>query len=142
MSESILWLLGDAHRARRQRPSAIGQRQCVRFSEAERPATPQHTYGFYHVKLLAALTNAVVLLGISFSILCEASERFRHPLELASKMMLLVAAVGLAVNIAGIFILRAGSTESLNLKGAYFGGLSDMLTSIGVIIAAIMMENK
>jgi cobalt-zinc-cadmium efflux system protein len=53
--------------------------------------------------------------------------------------MLFVAVIGLVVNIAGIFILRAGSTESLNLKGAYFEVLSDMLTSIGVIIAGVIM---
>lgn len=106
---------------------------------AERPATPQHTYGYYRVEILAALTNAVVLIGLSFSILYEASERLRHPPEVASQWMLLVAALGLAVNIAGVFILRGGSTESLNLKGAYYEVLSDMLTSIGVIIAAVIM---
>jgi len=53
--------------------------------------------------------------------------------------MLIVAALGLVVNIAGVFILREGSTQSLNLKGAYFEVLSDLLTSIGVIIAAIIM---
>jgi cobalt-zinc-cadmium efflux system protein len=106
---------------------------------AERPATPERTYGYYRVEILAALTNAVVLVGISFYILYEAYERFRNPPEVASKTMLLVAVVGLAVNIAGIFILRAGSAESLNIKGAYFEVLSDMLTSVGVIIAGVIM---
>ncbi len=53
--------------------------------------------------------------------------------------MLGVAAIGLAVNLIGIYILRAGSQESLNMKGAYFEVLSDMLTSIGVIIAGVIM---
>ncbi len=53
--------------------------------------------------------------------------------------MLIVAAIGLAVNITGMLILRKGSKESLNMKGAYFEVLSDMLTSIGVIVAAIIM---
>lgn len=109
----------------------------IRF--AERPATPERTYGYYRVEILAALTNAVVLIGISLYILYEAYERFRNPPEVASKVMLLVAVIGLGVNIAGIFILRAGSSESLNLKGAYFEVLSDMLTSIGVIIAGVIM---
>lgn len=109
----------------------------IRF--AERPATPARTYGYYRVEILAALTNAVVLIGISLYILYEAYERFRNPPEVASKAMLLVAVIGLVVNIAGMFILRAGSTESLNLKGAYFEVLSDMLTSIGVIIAGVIM---
>ena len=103
----------------------------IRF--AERPATPERTYGYYRVEILAALTNAVVLIVISLYILYEAYERFRNPPEVQSKAMLLVAAIGLAVNLVGIFILRKGSEESLNMKGAYFEVLSDMLTSVGVI---------
>ncbi len=53
--------------------------------------------------------------------------------------MLAVASIGLVINIAGVFILRSGSKESLNMKGAYFEVLSDMLTSVGVIIAGIIM---
>ena len=106
---------------------------------AERPATPERTYGFYRVEILAALTNAVVLIGISVYILYEAYERFRNPPEVQSGGMLAVAAVGLIINIVGIFILRAGSQESLNMKGAYFEVLSDLLTSVGVIIAGIIM---
>lgn len=106
---------------------------------AERPATPERTYGFYRVEILAAVVNAVVLLGISLYVLYEAYERFRNPPEVQSKPMLIVAVIGLAVNIIGILILRKGSEESLNMKGAYFEVLSDMLTSIGVIIAAVVM---
>lgn len=106
---------------------------------AERPATPERTYGYYRVEILAALTNAVVLIGISLYILYEAWERFRNPPEVESGTMLIVAAIGLVINIAGIFILRKGSKDSLNMKGAYFEVLSDMLTSIGVIIAGVIM---
>lgn len=106
---------------------------------AEKPASPERTYGYYRVEILAALTNAVVLIVISLYILYEAYERFRNPPEVQSAGMLAVAAVGLVINIAGVFILRSGSKESLNMKGAYFEVLSDMLTSIGVIIAGIIM---
>jgi cobalt-zinc-cadmium efflux system protein len=106
---------------------------------AERPATPERTYGFYRVEILAALTNAVVLIGISIYILYEAYQRFRNPPEIQSGIMLGVAAVGLVVNIVGIYLLRAASEESLNMKGAYFEVLSDMLTSVGVMVAAIIM---
>lgn len=75
---------------------------------AERPATPERTYGYYRVEILAALTNAVVLIGISVYILYEAYERFQNPLEVASKTMLIVATIGLGVNIVGLLILRAG----------------------------------
>lgn len=106
---------------------------------AERLATPERTYGFYRVEILAALTNAVVLIGISIYILYEAYQRFRNPPEVQSGVMLGVASVGLMVNIVGIYLLRAASEESLNMKGAYFEVMSDMLTSIGVIAAAIIM---
>ncbi len=106
---------------------------------AERPATPERTYGYYRVEILAALTNAVVLIGISIFILYEAYERFRNPPEVQSGTMLVIAGIGLVINIAGVFILRSGSKESLNMKGAYFEVLSDMLTSVGVIIAGVIM---
>lgn len=106
---------------------------------AERPATPERTYGYYRVEILAALTNAIVLIGISIYILYEAYERFRNPPEVQSGGMLLIASIGLVINIAGVLILRAGSQESLNMKGAYFEVLSDLLTSVGVIVAGIIM---
>lgn len=109
----------------------------IRF--AERPATPERTYGFYRVEILAAVTNAVVLVGISGYILYEAYGRFLAPPAVDSLGMLGVACVGLVVNIAGMRLLRTGSNESLNLKGAYFEVLSDMLSSLGVIAAGLIM---
>lgn len=106
---------------------------------AERPASETRTYGYYRVEILAALTNAVVLILISLYILYEAYQRFKNPPEVQSSGMLAVASIGLVVNIVGIYLLRAGSKESLNMKGAYFEVLSDMLTSIGVIIAGVIM---
>lgn len=106
---------------------------------AERPATAERTYGFYRVEILAALANAVVLIAISLYILYEAYERFRNPPEVQSKAMLAVASIGLLINLVGIYLLRAASKESLNMKGAYYEVLSDLLTSIGVIVAAVVM---
>ena len=106
---------------------------------AERPATPERTYGYYRTEILAALSNAVVLIGISLYILFEAYERFRNPPEVQSGAMLAVAAVGLLVNVGGIYLLRSASGESLNMKGAYFEVLSDMLTSVGVMVAGVIM---
>lgn len=106
---------------------------------AEKPATPERTYGYYRFEILAALTNAVILIGISLYILYEAYERFLDPPEVESTGMLIVAGIGLIINLFGMWILYGGSKESLNMKGAYFEVLSDMLTSIGVIIAGIIM---
>lgn len=106
---------------------------------ASKPASPEKTYGYYRAEILASLTNAIVLIGISIYILYEAYQRFLNPPEVQSKAMLIVAVIGLVINIAGMLILRKSSKESLNMKGAYFEVLSDMLTSIGVIIAGIIM---
>jgi cobalt-zinc-cadmium efflux system protein len=109
----------------------------IRF--AKRPASPERTYGYYRAEILAALTNAVVLIGVSLYVLYEAYRRFREPPEVQSGAMLAVAAVGLCVNLLSVRLLRDGSSESLNLKGAYFEVLSDALTSVGVIAAGIVM---
>lgn len=106
---------------------------------AEKPASQENTYGYYRVEILAALANAVVLILISLYILYEAYERFRNPPEVQSGAMIGVAAVGLIINLIGVNVLRSGSGESLNMKGAYFEVLSDMLTSIGVIVAGVIM---
>lgn len=106
---------------------------------AEKPATPERTYGYYRAEILAALANAIVLIGISGLILYEAYERLRTPPTVASRPMLAIAALGLVVNVAGLAVLRGGSNSSLNMKGAYFELLSDALTSVGVLIAAGIM---
>jgi cobalt-zinc-cadmium efflux system protein len=106
---------------------------------AERPATSERTYGYYRTEILAALANAVVLIGISVWVLVEAYERFRHPQPIASGPMLLVALIGLGVNAGSIWLLRSASQESLNLKGAYFEVLSDAISSVGVMVAAAVI---
>jgi len=105
----------------------------------QRKASDKRTYGYYRAEILAALANAVVLIGISIYILYEAYLRFKDPPQVASKPMLVVAVIGLIINVVGMMILRKGSKDSLNMKGAYFEVLSDMLTSVGVIIAGIIM---
>lgn len=112
----------------------------IRF--AAREATPQRTYGYLRMEVLSALTNAVVLLLLTVYILYEAYQRFLAPPEVLSGPMLVVAAIGLVVNLISMRLLAGGSSESLNIKGAYFEVLSDMLGSIGVIVAALLMMWK
>lgn len=109
----------------------------IRF--AERPATPEKTYGYVRAEVLSALTNAVVLLVLTAYILYEAYRRFQNPPEIVGGPMLAVAVVGLCVNLVSMKLLSGGSSESLNVKGAYFEVLSDMLGSLGVIVAAIVV---
>ncbi|MDP1859132.1 MAG: cation diffusion facilitator family transporter [Gemmatimonadaceae bacterium] len=104
-----------------------------------KPLTPAKTYGYYRVEILAALTNAVVLFLVSFYILYEAYGRFREPPEVSSLPMLAVAAVGLVVNLIGIWLLRRTAQESLNMQGAFLEVVSDLLSSVGVLVAGGIM---
>jgi cobalt-zinc-cadmium efflux system protein len=104
-----------------------------------RPATPAKSYGYYRVEILAALVNAVVLLAVSGFVLYEAYRRLLAPPEILAGPMLVIAALGLAANVAGLALLRAGSTESLNLRGAYLEVLSDAVASLGVMAAAAIV---
>ncbi|MCL8483381.1 MULTISPECIES: cation diffusion facilitator family transporter [Bradyrhizobium] len=112
----------------------------IRF--AAREATPQRTFGYLRMEVLSALANAVVLLLLTVYILYEAYQRFLSPPEVLSGPMLIVACIGLVVNLISMWLLSSGSSESLNVKGAYFEVLSDMLGSIGVIVAALLMMWK
>ena len=109
----------------------------IRF--AAREATPQLTYGYLRTEVLSALTNAVVLLLLTVYILYEAYQRFLAPPEILSGPMLIVAAIGLVVNLISMRLLAGGSAESLNVKGAYLEVLGDMLGSVGVIVAALII---
>lgn len=105
----------------------------------ERPATSRRTYGLLRAEILSALGNAVVLLLLTVYILYEAYERFANPPEVQGWPMLAVAVVGLAVNLVSMRLLSSGSGDSLNVRGAYFEVLSDMLGSLGVIVAAVIV---
>ncbi|MBS1962319.1 MAG: cation transporter [Bdellovibrionales bacterium] len=107
---------------------------------AQKKANAERTYGYYRAEIFGSMVNAVVLISLSFYILFEAYQRFRAPPEVKSGGMLIVAGIGLIVNLAGVKLLKSASNESLNMKGAYFEVLSDLLTSIGVIIGAVIIH--
>ena len=104
---------------------------------AERPATPQQTFGFYRVEILAPLANSVALIVLCGFILFESVQRLRRPVEVQTVPMLVVAAACLGVNIWSVLLLRKGAVGSLNVKAAYLEVFSDALTSFGVIVAAV-----
>lgn len=105
-----------------------------------RPADAQRTFGYERFEILAAMANAVLLFGIGLYILYEAYRRLSSPPEIHSTAMLVVALIGLAVNLYSMRILTAGKDKSLNLKGAYLEVWSDLLGSLGVIGAAVVIR--
>ncbi len=106
---------------------------------ASKPATAAKSYGYYRVEILAALANSVLLLGVAMFILYEAYRRLREPPEVLGAPMLIVAVIGLAVNAVGMWLLRRGAGESLNVRGAYMEVVSDALGSIGVLVAGVVI---
>jgi cobalt-zinc-cadmium efflux system protein len=106
---------------------------------AARPATPERTFGYYRLEILAAVVNAMLLFGVALYILWEAWQRWSAPPEVQGGLMLAFAAVGLVANAAGLLVLRSGASESLNVKGAYLEVLGDFLGSLAVIVAAIVI---
>ena len=106
---------------------------------AARPATPERTFGYYRLEILAAVINAVLLFGVAGFVLVEAWRRLQEPPEVASGLMLLVALVGLIANAISMWLLRRGQAESLNLRGAYLEVLGDLLGSAAVLLAAAVI---
>jgi cobalt-zinc-cadmium efflux system protein len=111
------------------------------IAAANRATRHRHrTFGLYRLEILAALANAVLLFGVAAYVLVEAARRIGDPPDVASAPVLVVGALGLAVNVIAFLLLRQGADESLNVRGAYVEVLSDLLGSIGVIVAAAIMQ--
>jgi len=106
---------------------------------AQRPATERHTFGYHRVEILAALVNAMTLVGISIYIFIEAYRRFQNPPDVAGLPMMLIAIAGLIVNLLSGLILHRSKDHSLNVRGAYLHVIGDALGSVGAIIAGIIM---
>ncbi len=106
---------------------------------SQREATAKQTFGYMRVEILVALANGVALIFVSLFIMYEAVGRLTSPVSVDSQLMLLVAIAGLAANVAGVVVLRDRSKENLNVRGAFLHMLGDMLSSVGVIVAALLI---
>lgn len=106
---------------------------------AKRPADRQRTFGYYRFEILAAAFNALLLFGVAFYIVYEAWARFQNPPEIQSTGMLVIASIGLLINLLAMYLLKGGQAASLNVKGAYLEVLADAVGSVGVIMGAIII---
>lgn len=101
----------------------------------------QRTFGLYRLEILAALANAALLFGVAVWIIWEAVQRFSGAApQVMGTPMLVVAVLGLGVNLVAFWLLREGAHENLNVEGAYLEVLADTLGSVGVIIAAVVIQ--
>lgn len=98
------------------------------------------TFGLYRLEILAALANAGLLLAVAAYVVVEAVSRLQDPPEVLGIPMLVVATIGLAVNLVAFQLLRSGAKESLNMQGAYLEVLADAVGSVGVILAAVAIQ--
>lgn len=106
---------------------------------ARRPATSTKTYGYYRVEIMAALANGAVLVFVSLYIFYEAYQRFLNPPLVQTPLMLLVATIGLVANLIGVWLLRRASHRSLNIKAAFWHIIGDTISSVGVIVAGVII---
>lgn len=110
----------------------------VRLSR--RPPDARRTYGYARMEAIGAMVNGGLLFVVAGYILWEAVGRFRHPPEVASTGMLVIAVLGLVINLISMRLLKVGSGSSLNVRGAYLEVWSDMLGSVGVLVAALVIR--
>lgn len=113
----------------------------IAFTLGDKVANASKTYGYKRFEILAAVFNGVTLILIALFIFYEAIERFQNPPEVATTGMLIISSIGLAVNLLVAWIMmRGGDTEeNLNMRGAFLHVISDMLGSVGAIIAALLI---
>ncbi|MGE0141563.1 MAG: cation diffusion facilitator family transporter [Ilumatobacteraceae bacterium] len=111
-----------------------------RFARRPGDVRSRHTFGLYRLEILAAFVNALLLFGVAIWVLIEAVRRLTGEPEVLGIPMLVVASLGLIANLVAFALLREGSKDSLNVEGAYLEVLADTIGSIGVIVAAILLE--
>jgi cobalt-zinc-cadmium efflux system protein len=111
----------------------------IAASLATRAATVKRTFGLQRAEVLAALGNALLLVGVAVWVLIKAVDRLREPVEIDAGLMLVVAAVGVLANLAGLLVLRPAQAKSMNMRGAYLEVLGDLIGSLAVVAAAVVI---
>lgn len=107
---------------------------------ASRPdKSGRRTFGYYRAEVFASLLCVLLMYGVSIYVIIEAIDRIGTTTEIMSGTMMIVGIGGLIINLISMWLLRAGSKESLNLKGAYLEVLADTLGSVGVVVAGILV---
>ena len=104
---------------------------------ALRPASARRTYGYRRATLLAPLANALLLVFASGALGWEALRRLGHPPEIAPIPLMLIAAIGIAINLGSALLFRGGHTHDVNQRGAYLHLMADAAVSLAVVIGGL-----
>jgi len=108
---------------------------------AARPATETHSFGFQRAEVFAALFNGLLLIGVAVFVAVEGITRLVSPqqVDIPPLPLLVVAVIGLVANFGALMLLRGGAATSLNMRGAYLEVFGDLLGSVTVIVASIVI---
>jgi cobalt-zinc-cadmium efflux system protein len=112
----------------------------TRFEHRRSTVTSPHTFGLYRLEILAAFANSLLLFAVAVWVVVEAVRRLGTEPDVLGMPMLVVAVIGLLANLAAFALLRPGAKESVNVEGAYLEVLADTIGSVGVIIAALLLQ--
>ncbi len=104
---------------------------------AQRPPSQRYTYGWRRSSILAALINAIVLLVAMGGIIWEATRRLANPTDVPGLPIIIVAAIGVAINTFTALLFVADRRQDLNLRGAFWHMAADALVSVGVVLAGV-----
>lgn len=119
---------------------ALGAALIATRIAARKDSTGRRTYGSYRAEVFASGLAVLLMLAVSVYVVVEAVRRIGEPVQVQATAMLVVGAVGLAVNVIALLLLRGGAEESLNVKGAYLEVVADAAGSVGVIVAGVLVS--
>jgi cobalt-zinc-cadmium efflux system protein len=114
----------------------------VTLKVSKKAANKKHTFGYKRIQILAALFNAITLIGICVFLMVEAYERFMQPEDVKTTPMLIVAVIGLVANLISVLLLKRFSASNINVKAAYLHLIGDTLSSVAVIAGGLLMMWK
>jgi cobalt-zinc-cadmium efflux system protein len=114
----------------------------VAITIAKKPPCHHRTFGLYRTEVLAAFINGLFLIVVVFIIMYEALLRILSPREILGFEMLLIAFIGLAVNLVSIFILRGSHKQNLNIRSVFYHMVADAVSSVGIVGAAFIIMYK
>ncbi|WP_288982920.1 cation diffusion facilitator family transporter [uncultured Flavobacterium sp.] len=107
---------------------------------SRRKASIDQTFGLKRAELIAAFVNAATLIIVAFILICGAVERFFHPHEIKSNLVIWLAVLGIAVNGLSVILLKKDADHNLNMKSAYLHLLTDMMASVAVLVGGLLMK--
>ena len=106
----------------------------------QKKSTTTKTYGYKRAEILAAFINSATLIGIAVFLIIEAIERFSSPVEIESTIVIWFALASIVINFLSVVILHNDSKDNMNIRSAYLHLLTDVMTSIAVLIGGLMMK--